>query len=1600
VATFEFEDPFDDSFEDILASLFEQVEILWPDPDNRPDLREGSLLWTLMSPFAFEIQRFQADLNLALQIGFIQFTFGEFLDLKGVEVGLERKQGSEAEGVLRFLGSIGTVVPLGTTAANLVETAEEEVYFYDTTESGTLQGIPTPINVNESQKISVEGTGRFVLTLDGATTTPLLPNSLGSTISAALNALAPTPTYPTIVTTGDSGIANAGGATVTFGGGSVAGRDIPPLTYAPYQVNEEQQLVISGAGTFEITFDGDETNVNLTENSTGTDIVNAINGLVPTTANTYGTFSVSTTTPSAQVDAPGGVVIVFDGGGVQYTNVPTLQVTDKTGTISETITTLAIGEDSDAVLTIDETVKGRRAAPSITTSDQNEIQRLEYTTPSPEVSTLVDGAPGSTNQVQRLTVAGVPVSGDFVLTFNDGSTSYSTSPITPSATAATIESFLAALPNIGSAADVNVTIVSGGPALSAGNAIMDIEFVGNLRNQNYPLLTVGANTLQDAGLVTVTPSVGIMQAASTGLNERQKVSFADQISGAPTGPYPDGGEVSFVLSDAAGSGSNTVGPVPFDATAGLIQDTLENSVLYGRGTSNIFTANFGDGAANLEAALEALPGVGVGNVTVTLISGGPQISTGPSAVYDVEFTNGLANQGLPLMKVKASTNTFSPATSLVITRVVAGSPTLNEKQRLTFTGTPTSGDVDVQFYAPSVFGDNFIVTGGPLHQNPVVIEYTGKNRYKNFNPVSLIEDLAGTPTSGNYRLNYNGGTSTVDIGWDDSTQDVESKLNATSTVTSAGGLTVRVANGIQTLEYSGGTPTSGVFQLIVDDGVSAPETTSNLNWNASPVDVKVALEALTNVGASNIEVYSSGAPLDTMADGATYTVHFLNSNSTLYRHMLETASTLNNAAVVEVGPHLGVSGAAYEIEFDTAGTRSVITYEDDATLTLAPAPNEPVISRLVTGDLAVREKQVLSLTHPAGLFSLQWGSGANTTALISPYFDDSVSVGHKIEALFDIDSVTVTGGPLSTSPMDVEFSGPTLSATDWPMFSIINNSITGGHVYPIQQVQVGFGGSGGSITGTVQYLYTVVSNLGIQDGARDIDYEVGFGETGPSVQSAPLVVSNNRVLVEIDPLLRGEGLVAPRKVRVFRRLTTGFTSSPWRLIGTIEESGLQLVDLNGSNSNRMYVVDDAPLSLFNATAEIAPDTNTTGVLDVEAVAQEIGEAQNLAERVIEVLDDPIVGIVRVTNPEPFGGGSDIETDDEYRDRLIEFIQKDPGAGNIDDYVSWAREVEGVSGATCIPEWQEIYGPLEGPGTVKVVVAGENSTILPDATIEEVRQYIAGTIAIPDPDQEFGPASLALPGGSIEDGVYEYVYTFINVGKGETKPSAISRVIVGGGNNSVELSIQKGQGGIGVQNTIGRRIYRRKVDGSIANEVDSEKFVLVAELLENSSTSYVDTAAFADLPTWLGYPNGNDGTYQRRKAPRTNSTSVFDGEAPIGAHVTVESISEETIWVNATVLPSSGYSLDGSGGKLNLTSQLDAAIQNLFQNLDAGEDIKHISIANVLHDHPGVFDFKDLVLFSPLFPLGTTSNISIGPGVSPQYSAAGTFTLWTGYPFDK
>lgn len=106
------------------------------------------------------------------------------------------------------------------------------------------------------------------------------------------------------------------------------------------------------------------------------------------------------------------------------------------------------------------------------------------------------------------------------------------------------------------------------------------------------------------------------------------------------------------------------------------------------------------------------------------------------------------------------------------------------------------------------------------------------------------------------------------------------------------------------------------------------------------------------------------------------------------------------------------------------------------------------------------------------------------------------------------------------------------------------------------------------------------------------------------------------------------------------------------------------------------------------------------------------------------------------------GGVDQETDEEYRKRILQKIQKPPMGGNAEDYVTWATDVNGVDQA-----WS--YPLAYGPGTVAVVItATGNNPVASGVLIGDVAAYIndrkpiGATVYVQTVEDSFGAQGTA------------------------------------------------------------------------------------------------------------------------------------------------------------------------------------------------------------------------------------------------------------------
>ena len=255
-------------------------------------------------------------------------------------------------------------------------------------------------------------------------------------------------------------------------------------------------------------------------------------------------------------------------------------------------------------------------------------------TGAPVVTELVSHVAGA-NEVQTISLAPQATGGQFTLTFG-GET---TPPLSYDATAAEVQD---ALQNLASLQNGKVLVTS----VNATGGPWQVEFAGRFAATDMPPITGDSSQL--SGGFNNTQIVIQPVAASPGVNELQTIS----MPAAPNDPQHG----TFRLTFNGDSVSRTTADLPYNATAGQIQDALKN-----------------------------LDNIGDGNVLVTGSAGGP---------WTVEFTQHLASSDLPLMTINPSQ--LSRNDPIEVIEVQQAGAT-NELQTVTLPALTSGGTFTLQF---------------------------------------------------------------------------------------------------------------------------------------------------------------------------------------------------------------------------------------------------------------------------------------------------------------------------------------------------------------------------------------------------------------------------------------------------------------------------------------------------------------------------------------------------------------------------------------------------------------------------------------------------------------------------------------------------------------------------------------------------------------------------------------------------------------------------------------------------------------------------------------------------------------------------------------
>ncbi|WP_164103410.1 dockerin type I domain-containing protein [Candidatus Laterigemmans baculatus] len=824
--------------------------------------------------------------------------------------------------------------------------------------ASTIREADPTQGTNEEQTIALPALtdgGTFTLSFNGSGPSEPLP--FDATSSEVLQALADLSTVPagSIDVTGPAG----GPWTVEFQG-SLGATDQPAIVAngaaltssiaasvaqtqtAVGATNEIQRISVPAAatgGTFRLSFNGDTT-APIPGNATVSQVQAALHAL-------------------SSIGNPGNVVVTGSTGGpwdVEFTNE-------------------LRGRNQPAITTVNTDLRG---GVSVLAAE------------------LVAG--NGTNEVHSLSTNGA-TAGTFRLTFDNGTFARSTGELPYDATPGEIEAALEALTSVG-AGNVRVSGPVGGP--------WQIEYVADYAAADQVLIQMDGTNL-DTGFVTFSASSAQTTTGGGGSDEVQTVTitpsggsttggtFTLQIDSPQTGavttaaiPFDaDGAAVEAALAAAGLTEVSVTGPAqgPYTITfVGGLTDTnigglltADTSGLSGNSaevqdavagdnevqqltpsvttTGGNFTLAFQGAttpplphnatAAQVAAALEALPSIGAGNVIVSGSAGG---------AWTVEFTGALSKTAVAELILADATNLAGALSVAVVDDFQAALAGTNEKQSISFSPDPSSGTFTLRYNG---------ATTAPLDHQATALAV--QNALRALPTIGAGNVVVTGPDGGPWSVEFvealraeNRPSITVDT-----SAMVRSGLTVavTDNATQARG-----TNELQRIALPFGV-TSGDFTLTFNG-----ETTTAIDFAASRSEVEDALEALTSIGSGNVKVHGP--------QKGPWTIEFTGALAETDQPLIQPDGT---NLVVDGGPVVveettkGNDGAA-NVVIGTTTFQELISVEQ---IQIAAGGGDDTI--IIEGDTGV--PQIL-VDSGDGTDVLELVSDASSPTFVAPIFPD------------------------------------------------------------------------------------------------------------------------------------------------------------------------------------------------------------------------------------------------------------------------------------------------------------------------------------------------------------------------------------------------------------------------------------------------------------------------------------------------------------------------------------------------------------------------------------------------------------------------------------
>lgn len=176
-----------------------------------------------------------------------------------------------------------------------------------------------------------------------------------------------------------------------------------------------------------------------------------------------------------------------------------------------------------------------------------------------------------------------------------------------------------------------------------------------------------------------------------------------------------------------------------------------------------------------------------------------------------------------------------------------------------------------------------------------------------------------------------------------------------------------------------------------------------------------------------------------------------------------------------------------------------------------------------------------------------------------------------------------------------------------------------------------------------------------------------------------------------------------------------------RKAATVAEATVQITGTAGTLIEAGFLFSTAATAIsenveFETLEDVVLDEDGNGEAAVRCT--EAGIIGNVSADSITLMVEPLEDIESVTNALAASGGTDEESDDVFRQRIMDRERDNDSSfvGCDADYKRWALEINGVGTAIVVPEW-------DGPGTVKLIVMDSTGAPATATIIQNVYNYI-------------------------------------------------------------------------------------------------------------------------------------------------------------------------------------------------------------------------------------------------------------------------------------